>query len=47
LIYLDDRSKGTIYWRPQAVGRFLDRARAGDVIIAAELSYLMRSTLYT
>jgi DNA invertase Pin-like site-specific DNA recombinase len=45
LTFLEDTMSGTFSWRARAIGRLLEQAQAGDVIVAAEVSRLARSTL--
>jgi DNA invertase Pin-like site-specific DNA recombinase len=45
LKFVEDMSSGKTSWRERAIGKILEQAAAGDVIIAAEISRLGRSTL--
>jgi DNA invertase Pin-like site-specific DNA recombinase len=45
LTFVEDTVSGTFSWRARAFGRLLDQAQAGDVLVAAEVSRLARSTL--
>ena len=42
---VEDTASGTLSWRARAIGQLLGQAQAGDVIVAAEVSRLARSTL--
>jgi DNA invertase Pin-like site-specific DNA recombinase len=45
LTFIEDTASGTLSWRARAIGQLLEQAQAGDVIVAAEVSRLARSTL--
>jgi DNA invertase Pin-like site-specific DNA recombinase len=45
LTVVEDTASGTLSWRARAIGQLLGQAQAGDVIVAAEVSRLARSTL--
>jgi DNA invertase Pin-like site-specific DNA recombinase len=45
LTFVEDAASGTFSWRARAIGRLLEQVQAGDVIVAAEVSRLARSTL--
>lgn len=45
LDFREDTSSGKIKWRERGIGKILQEAKAGDVILAAEVSRLARSTL--
>jgi DNA invertase Pin-like site-specific DNA recombinase len=45
LTFVEDTVSGTLSWRARAIGQLLGQAQAGDVIVAAEVSRLARSTL--
>jgi DNA invertase Pin-like site-specific DNA recombinase len=45
LTVVEDTVSGTLSWRARAIGQLLGKAQAGDVIVAAEVSRLARSTL--
>jgi DNA invertase Pin-like site-specific DNA recombinase len=45
LTFVEDTASGSFSWRIRAIGRLLEQGQAGDVIIAAEVSRLARSTL--
>jgi DNA invertase Pin-like site-specific DNA recombinase len=45
LTVVEDTVSGTLSWRARAIGQLLGQAQAGDVIVAAEVSRLARSTL--
>jgi DNA invertase Pin-like site-specific DNA recombinase len=45
LTIIEDTASGKLPWQERQIGKALDKAKAGDVIIAAEISRLGRSTL--
>jgi DNA invertase Pin-like site-specific DNA recombinase len=45
LEFWEDTVSSKIRWRERGIGKILEGARAGDVILAAEVSRLARSTL--
>jgi DNA invertase Pin-like site-specific DNA recombinase len=45
LTFVEDTASGSFSWRARALGRLLEQVQAGDVIVAAEVSRLARSTL--
>lgn len=45
LKFVEDTASGKLSWRKRAIGDILEKAKKGDVIIAAEISRLGRSTL--
>ena len=45
LTFVEDTVSGTFSWRARAIGQLLEQVQAGDVIVAAEVSRLARSTL--
>ena len=45
LEFREDTVSSKIRWRERGIGKILEEARAGDVILAAEVSRLARSTL--
>jgi DNA invertase Pin-like site-specific DNA recombinase len=45
LTFVEDTASRTFAWCAQAIGRLLDQAQAGDVLVAAEVSRSARSTL--
>jgi DNA invertase Pin-like site-specific DNA recombinase len=45
LDFREDTSSGKIKWGERGIGKILQEAKAGDVILAAEVSRLARSTL--
>jgi DNA invertase Pin-like site-specific DNA recombinase len=45
LMFVEDTASGSFSWRARAIGRLLEQVQAGDVIVAAEVSRLARSTL--
>ena len=44
-IFVEDSASGKTDWRLRSIGNLIDQANAGDVIVAAEVSRLARSTL--
>lgn len=45
LNFVEDTISGKTPWRERAIGSILDKAKHGDVIVAAEISRLGRSIL--
>ena len=45
LIYYEDTASGKKSWRERDLGKLLDQAKKGDVLLVAEISRLARSTL--
>lgn len=45
LIFIEDTVSGKASWREREIGTILEKAEKGDVIVAAEISRLGRSTL--
>lgn len=45
LTFIEDIVSGKASWRERAIGNILEKAEKGDVIVAAEISRLGRSTL--
>lgn len=45
LVFVEDTASGRTPWTERGIGRLLDKARVGDVIVASEVSRLGRSTL--
>jgi DNA invertase Pin-like site-specific DNA recombinase len=45
LEFREDTVSSKIRWRERGIGKTLEEARAGEVILAAEVSRLARSTL--
>lgn len=45
LTFVEDTASGSFSWRARAIGQLLEQVQAGDVIVAAEVSRLARSTL--
>ena len=43
--FVEDTTSGRRSWRDREIGRLLETADAGDVLVAAEVSRLARSTL--
>ena len=43
--FVEDTTSGQRSWRDREIGRLLETADAGDVLVAAEVSRLARSTL--
>ena len=43
--FVEDTTSGRRSWRDREIGRLLETADAGDVLLAAEVSRLARSTL--
>ena len=43
--FVEDTTSGRRSWRDREIGRLLETAAAGDVLVAAEVSRLARSTL--
>ena len=43
--FVEDTTSGRRSWRDREIGRLLETADAGDVLVAAEISRLARSTL--
>jgi len=43
--FLEDAESGKLEWRKRSLGKIIETAKAGDTIIAAEISRLARSTL--
>ncbi|MFZ2407544.1 MAG: recombinase family protein, partial [Methylobacter sp.] len=45
LTFIDDTVTGKKNWRERELGKLLEQAKAGDVLLVAEISRLARSTL--
>ncbi|SMF95682.1 Site-specific DNA recombinase [Methylomagnum ishizawai] len=45
LSFFEDTASGKKSWKARDLGKLLDQARAGDVLVVAEISRLARSTL--
>ena len=45
MVFFEDTASGKKSWRERDLGRLLDQATAGDVLLVAEVSRLARSTL--
>ena len=45
LKFIEDTTSGKISWRERSIGKILAKAKKGDMIVAAEVSRLGRSTL--
>lgn len=45
LTFIEDTESGKTTWRGRAIGHILEKAAKGDIIVAAEISRLGRSTL--
>lgn len=45
LTLVEDTASGSLSWWARAIGQLLEQVQAGDVIVAAEVSRLARSTL--
>jgi DNA invertase Pin-like site-specific DNA recombinase len=45
LEYTEETASGAVDWRERSLGKLLDEMEAGDILIAAEISRIARSTL--
>ncbi len=45
LKFFEDTANGKLEWQKRGIGQIIEKAASGDVIIAAEISRLARSTL--
>jgi len=45
LKFIEDTTSGKTSWRERSIGKILEKAKKGDMIVAAEVSRLGRSTL--
>lgn len=43
--FIEDKTSGKISWQERTIGKIIESAKAGDVILASEVSRLGRSTL--
>lgn len=44
-VFIEDTASGKMDWRARQLGKLIDRAGAGDVIVVSEVSRLARNTL--
>jgi DNA invertase Pin-like site-specific DNA recombinase len=45
LRFVEDSVSGRVNWRSRSLGKLLDEARSGDIVVFAEISRIARSTL--
>ena len=45
LTFIDDTASGKKSWKDRDLGKLIEQAKAGDVLLVAEISRLARSTL--
>ena len=43
--FIEDKTSGKVSWKKRTIGKIIESANAGDIILAAEVSRLGRSTL--